>query len=233
MQQFDLFTSENTGHSTSASVEASSIGNNTRGKRKHLLKDTSEFFDGELQYLPGWLSPQLATKLFNVLHHKLIWRQEQIQVYGKWHTSPRMQAWYGDEEAAYQYSGVMMDPIPWPSELRQLKEACESFCQTRFNSALANLYRDGDDCMGFHSDDEKELGPEPVIASVTLGDARNFDLVHKHQPYKLRLALPAGSILVMRGKTQQNWQHGIARTKQSVSARINLTFRAIRKYSTV
>lgn len=234
MQQFDLFTKEDADDATLMDTRSSSI----KGRRRKLLPDVSHFFDGELYYVPQWLDQPLASKLFFVLERKLAWKQKQVQVYGKWHTSPRLQAWYGSSEAKYQYSGVNMEPLPWQSELLQLKEACENFCSREsgsryneiihFNSVLANLYRSGEDSMGLHSDDEKELGSEPVIASVTLGGERYFDFVHKYQPFKLRLSLKSGSLLVMKGETQRNWLHCVPKTKKIVAPRINLTFRFIR-----
>lgn len=195
--------------------------------KRQRLKDETEFFDGELLLVRDFIAPDVAQHLFQLFVDNLQWHQSQIRIYGKWQTIPRLQAWYGDTEAAYQYSGVMMEPHVWTNELQQLRLDCQTLCQQAFNSVLANLYRDGQDCMGFHSDDEKELGKEPVIASLTLGGCRNFDLLHKKHPYKLRLPLQAGSMLVMKGETQKNWQHGIARTKQPVSPRVNLTFRQI------
>lgn len=196
--------------------------------KRLLLKDETEFFDGELMLIKDFIAPDVARQLFSLFVNTLHWEQIQIRIYDKWQTIPRMQAWYGDAGAAYQYSGVMMEPQVWTTELQQLRKDCQSLCHRSFNSVLANLYRDGQDCMGFHSDDEKELGRDPVIASLTLGSSRNFDLVHKKQPYKLRLPLQPGSLLVMKGETQKNWQHGITRTKQPVSPRVNLTFRQIR-----
>lgn len=202
-------------------------GNPHKNNKRLLLKDETEFFDGELLLLKNFIAPEQSQHLFRLFLNTLQWQQSQIRIYGKWQTIPRMQAWYGDPEAAYHYSGVMMEPHIWTAELQQLREDCQSLCHRAFNSVLANLYRDGQDCMGFHSDDEKELGWEPVIASLTLGGCRNFDLMHKKQPYKLRLRLPPGSLLVMKGATQTYWQHGIARTKQPVGPRVNLTFRQI------
>ena len=229
MQHSDLFAhkTENEDHTAQPKKRNDKQGNIRQSNKRQLLNDPTEFFDGELLYIPRFLSSEKATKLFASLKENLAWEQSQIRVYGKWQTIPRLQAWYGDADAAYQYSGVMMEPLPWTKPLQQLREHVQSHCASPFNSVLANLYRDGQDCMGFHSDDEAELGEQPVIASFTLGGVRNFDLIHKTHAVKLRLPLQSGDLLVMKGDTQKYWQHGVARTKRIVEPRINLTFRQI------
>ena len=183
--------------------------------------------DADIHYYPDFLGADQAQLYFNLLHQTLLWRQEQIEVYGKRYTSPRLQAWYGDKEASYQYSALSLRPIDWTPELTDLKKLCEQKCNAQFNSVLANLYRDGQDGMGMHSDDEKELGPQPVIASLSLGQVREVLFSHKQTKQKVRLPLAAGSLLLMKGTTQQYWQHGIAKRKTPLGARINLTFRYI------
>lgn len=166
-----------------------------------------------------------ADKYFQQLRGSLAWRQDHIKLYGREVKIPRLQAWYGDAEASYQYSGLLMQPLPWTPPLSALKNRCEQQTQTQFNSVLANLYRDGQDSMGWHSDDEPELGSQPVIASLSLGQSRNFDFRHKHTGEKIRIPLHHGDLLVMSGSTQQYWQHGISKTRKVLSERINLTFR--------
>lgn len=197
------------------------------GLKRQLLHGVEDFFDGELLLIESFIEMTKAAALFEYLYKKLRWQQDRIKVYGKWHVIPRLQAWHGNADAVYQYSGVEMQPCAWDNNLLKLKQHCELATGCAFNSVLANLYRNGQDCMGFHSDDEPELGDEPVIASVSLGGIRNFDLIHKHKPYKLRVPLQPGSLLVMKGRTQDFWLHGIARTRQVKDARINLTFRHI------
>lgn len=209
MQQRDLFR-----HSFSPSPD--------QGESEDPLTDL------DIAYYTDFLSQQVAARLFDQLLTSLQWRQESITIYGKTHKSPRLQAWYGDAEASYTYSGLAMSPLPWTDALFWLKRQCETQCQTRFNSVLANYYRDGQDAMGMHSDDEKELGEQPFIASVSLGVERNFDFKHKLTGKKYRLPLAHGSLLVMRGDTQKHWNHGIARSKKITSSRINLTFRQIK-----
>ncbi len=181
----------------------------------------------DVEYRPNFLSQEKASHLFDSLKLGLAWRQDQIKVYGKWHKIPRLQAWYGDPDSAYTYSGLDMLPNTWTADLAKLRILCSEHCGARFNSVLANLYRDGNDSMGMHCDNEPELGQEPVIASVTLGHARRFDFKHKVTGQKVQITLGNGSLLVMRGVTQQFWLHGIAKSKKAMGGRINLTFRQI------
>ena len=183
--------------------------------------------DADIVYYPDFLAADQAQDYFNRLLQTLSWRQEQIEVYGKRYTIPRLQAWYGDKEARYQYSALSLHPLPWTPELSDLKNLCEQKSGVRFNSVLANLYRDGQDGMGMHADDEKELGPQPVIASLSLGQVRTVVFSHKHSKQKVRLPLAAGSLLLMKGTTQEYWLHGITKRKTPMAARINLTFRYI------
>ena len=155
------------------------------------------------------------------------WRQERITVYGKPCLQPRLSAWYGDR--AYRYSGIRLEPAPLSPLLAELKRRIEVLTASSFNSVLLNYYRDHNDSMGMHADDERELGPQPVIASLSLGATREFRLKHRHDRDRpaIRLPLPSGSLLLMRGDTQQYWKHGIARQRSACGARLNLTFRRI------
>jgi alkylated DNA repair dioxygenase AlkB len=183
--------------------------------------------DAKVQYLANWLDNETADALLYLFQRELEWSEGEIKIFGKKIKIPRLQAWYGDAGTNYAYSGVIMHPIPWHDELQTLKARCEHQCGSAFNSVLANLYRDGQDSMGMHSDDEPELGIEPIIASVSLGEVRNFDFKHKVNGDKFRLPLEHGSLLIMSGKTQQYWRHGIAKTKKQIEPRINFTFRQI------
>lgn len=165
------------------------------------------------------------------LMHRLIadcdWRQERITVYGKPYLQPRLSAWYGD--CAYRYSGIRLEPEPLSPLLTDLKRRVEDLTASEFNSVLLNYYRDHNDSMGMHADDERELGPQPVIASLSLGATRQFRLKHRHDRERptINLPLPSGSLLLMRGETQRYWKHGIARQRAACGARLNLTFRKI------
>ena len=183
--------------------------------------------DADVAYYPDFLSADQAQHYFNVLQHSLFWRQEEIQLYGKRFNVPRLQAWYGDKEASYRYSNLTLEPNAWTPELANLKLRCEQQSGSVFNSVLANLYRDGQDSMGMHADDEAELGRQPVIASLSLGALRTLVFSHKQTKQKIKLPLAAGSLLVMQGTTQRFWQHGITKRKTAIAARINLTFRFV------
>jgi len=157
------------------------------------------------------------------------WRQESIVVWNKLYAQPRLIAWYGDRDSFYTYSGIRLAPIPWTDLLLDIKTRVEIVAAESFNSVLLNYYRDHRDSMGFHSDDEAELGARPVIASLSLGEERTFILKHRfnHATKPARLKLASGSLLLMKGETQRNWKHGIAKQTHQCGARINLTFRRI------
>jgi alkylated DNA repair dioxygenase AlkB len=157
------------------------------------------------------------------------WRAETVVLWGKRYAQPRLIAWYGDDGARYTYSGIQLAPLPWTPALADLKQRIESIAGVTFNSVLLNYYRDGHDSMGFHSDDERELGPAPVIASISLGEQRTFILKHrmKRDVRPVRLSLASGSVLLMRGDTQKCWKHGVEKEKRVCAPRINLTFRRI------
>ncbi|WP_328824532.1 alpha-ketoglutarate-dependent dioxygenase AlkB family protein [Thalassotalea algicola] len=183
--------------------------------------------NAHLNFEPNFLSSSQARQLFDTLQSSLNWRQDEIYVYGRAVAIPRLQAWYGDSGQEYQYSGLKMTAMPWTKELVDIKAKIEAVTGCQFNSCLANLYRDGSDTVGWHSDDEPELGAQPVIASLSLGETRNFQLKHKTLKEKLTIPLNSGSLLVMAGETQHAWQHCLPRTKRLKSPRINLTFRKI------
>jgi alkylated DNA repair dioxygenase AlkB len=171
---------------------------------------------------------QSYDSLLQVIIDDSAWRQEEITVYGKPYLQPRLSAWYGD--LAYSYSGIRLEPLPWTPTLLDIKLQVEALVDHEFNSVLLNYYRDQNDGMGMHSDDERELGPQPVIASLSLGEERNFLLKHKSRKdlKTVKLALPTGSLLLMQGETQRYWRHGINKERQVCGSRLNLTFRSIR-----
>ena len=186
-----------------------------------------------LSYSPEVFPATESKALFEKLTENITWRQESIIIFGRKVLTPRLTAWYGDAGAVYKYSGVSFDPLPWTEELLIIRSKAEALAGTTFNSVLLNLYRDGSDSMGWHSDDEPELGRDPIIASVNLGEARRFDLRLKtdHQQ-KLQLLLEDGSVLVMKGDLQHYWQHQVAKSAKVKGPRINLTFRTIKTLST-
>lgn len=181
-----------------------------------------------LQFCAGWLPPDRADVLLAQLQAQVAWEVHRIRMFGRLVDSPRQSCWIGDAGAGYVYSGVRFEPRAWPPALAVLRDEIGEAAGERFNSVLANLYRDGRDAMGWHSDDEPELGPTPVIASLSLGATRRFAFKDRRDPARrLALELGHGSLLVMRGATQANFRHALPRTARPVGARLNLTFRRI------
>ena len=177
---------------------------------------------------PAWLPQAQADALFAALHAAVPWEVHRIRLFGRDVDSPRLSCWIGDAEATYTYSGTRFVPRPWPGALLPIRERLARELGVDFNSVLANLYRDGRDYMGWHSDAEAELGPRPVIASLSLGAVRRFALKSRVDPATKRvIELPHGSLLLMRGQTQRNYRHALPKTARPLSPRINLTFRRI------
>lgn len=181
--------------------------------------------DGELSLLAALPFPLGPAEVLARLIDETPWRAETVVVYGKRHLQPRLTAWYG--KAGYGYSGLTLTPLTPTPLLEQLRATVEDVTGHRYNSVLLNYYRDGADSMGMHSDDEAELGRHPVIASLSFGAVRTFVLRHKHTKRTIKLDLTDGSLLLMAGALQANWQHGIHKTVKPTSARVNLTFRYI------
>lgn len=180
----------------------------------------------ELVFWPHAFSTQESDRLFQALMAEVPWQQEHITVYGRTVPLPRLTAWFGD--AAYHYSGICHTPLQWTSVMLQIKAEVEHLTATSFNSVLLNLYRTGRDSVAWHSDDEAELGQNPAIASVSFGAERRFCLRQKHDfTGCLTYLLTHGSVLLMRGNTQHDWQHQVPKTTKNVAPRINLTFRNI------
>lgn len=184
----------------------------------------------EIYYQPRLALDRTADAIMRELINDVPWRSENIVIWGKTFVQPRLSAWYGDAGSDYTYSGIHLTPLPWSALLLDLKQRVESIAGTTFNSVLLNYYRDNRDSMGFHSDDEQELGNQPVIASLSLGEERIFILKHKTlkvlKPVRLKLA--SGSLLLMKGETQRYWKHGIDKETRLCGPRVNLTFRCIK-----
>ena len=181
--------------------------------------------DGELAFLPQLPLALTNEEVLARLIDETAWRSEVITVWGKQHPQPRLTAWHG--EGAYTYSGLRLEPLPFTPLQLEIRAAVEAATGRHFNSVLLNYYRDGRDSMGMHSDNEPELGLEPAIASVSFGAERTFILLHKASGERLKIALSDGSLLLMAGKLQQHWSHGINKTARSIGSRVNLTFRMI------
>ena len=184
--------------------------------------------EAEVAFDPAWLPRGRADALFATLREAIPWEVHRLRLFGRQVDSPRLSCWIGDPDAAYTYSGTRFEPRPWPAALRQIRASLAADLGVDFNSVLANLYRDGRDAMGWHADAEAELGPRPVIASLSLGATRRFVLRHRGEPARrLALDLPAGSLLLMAGDTQRHYRHALPRTARPVGPRINLTFRRL------
>lgn len=183
--------------------------------------------NGTLQLLPSFYDAFQANSLLNQLTVETVWKHEPIMLFGKEVMQPRLTAWYGDSGTAYSYSGIQMNPLPWTPLLAEVKQAIENVSGKQFNSVLLNLYRDGKDSMGWHSDNEPELGRNPFIASLSLGASRRFHLKPRYRKEleTIRLDLANGSLLLMGGALQHHWLHQVSKTKKAVGPRINLTFR--------
>lgn len=192
-------------------------------KKKFKIKD------GELYYDRFFLNNIEANKYFNLLKKEIQWRQDNIKIFGKIYPQPRLTALYANNNKSYSYSNIKMHPIIFTPTLFDIKSKIEKRLNSQFTSCLLNLYRNGQDSNGWHADNEKELGLNPVIASLSLGAERVFHMKHRNdKKEKLKINLTNGSLLVMRGKTQHHWLHQIPKTRKKVEERINLTFRIIK-----
>ena len=183
--------------------------------------------DGSALLIRDFLGNPRADDCFDALINEVPWESHDLMLFGRTVTEPRLSAWIADTGVAYRYSGVTRTPLPWNSTLAAIRDDCGRATSVTFNSVLANLYRSGDDAMGWHADDEPELGLDPTIASVSLGAERRFDFRHRHSGDLVSVVLPHDSLLIMSGPTQTHWMHRIARTKKSHDARINLTYRYV------
>lgn len=192
-------------------------------EKKHLILP-----DAEVIYIPEFYSFEKARHYFNILKTTVKWQQDDIKVFGKTHKQPRLTALYGNNYQNYSYSNIVMRPKAFTTELIKIKKDIEILTDHNFTGVLLNLYRDGNDSNGWHADNEKELGQNPVIASLSLGQARWFHFKHRTiSDKKYKLLLESGSLLIMKGTMQHHWLHQVPKTKKVVDERINLTFRKI------
>ncbi len=200
---------------------------------KSLFENSSEpiYFnvpDAEIIYYPNFFDTEESDLLFQELLLTIPWQQDDIKVFGKVHAQPRLTALFGNEGKSYSYSNIKMQPHSWNPILQNLKLKAEAVSATEFTTVLLNLYRDGKDSNGWHADNEKELGTNPIIASMSFGAERYFHLQHNNDKnLKLKILLEHGSLLVMKGTTQHFWKHQIPKTAKPIGSRINLTFRSI------
>jgi alkylated DNA repair dioxygenase AlkB len=182
-------------------------------------------FDGSAVLYPDFFDDAIAEACLSELATGLAWEQHELVMFGRRIPEPRFSCWYADDDRTYTYSGIRRTAHPFTNELSRIRTQCEEISSHTFNGVLANLYRNGADHMGWHSDNEPVNGPEPVIASVSLGSERRFDFKHRTTGEKVSTMLPHGSLLVMSGKSQSHWLHRIAKSTKVAEPRINLTFR--------
>ncbi|NNE30749.1 MAG: alpha-ketoglutarate-dependent dioxygenase AlkB [Winogradskyella sp.] len=193
-------------------------------EKQHLILPNAE-----LLYVPEFFSTTKANQLYNTIESETNWQQEDITVFGKTFKQPRLTSLYSDTDKTYSYSNIVMHPLPFTKTLLEIKSKVELQSQSHFNTVLINLYRDGKDSNGWHADNEKELGINPVIASVSLGESRPFHFKHRTlNEERYKLDLNHGSLLIMKGEMQHYWLHQIAKTKKVIKPRINLTFRKLK-----
>ena len=183
--------------------------------------------DSDVVHFPDLFSLSEADLLFAQLQQEVAWQQEKIKLYGQVHELPRLTAWYGDPDKTYIYSGITVRSLEWIAPLLEIKRRIEGVSDYSFNSVLLNRYRNGSDSVSWHADDEPELGRNPLIGSVTFGEARSFQMRHKFLDEKRKIILEHGSYLLMKGSTQHYWLHQIPKSKRAMGERINLTFRDI------
>jgi len=185
--------------------------------------------DAEVFYYPNYFTKNESMSLFQILTTETLWQQDDIKVFGKTYKQPRLTSLYGSNKRPYSYSNITMHPNEFTSTLLKIKSKIEDTTNEIFTTCLLNQYRDGRDSNGWHADNEKELGQNPVIASVSLGASRMFHLKHRYdKSHKCKLLLESGSLLLMKGTTQHFWLHQVPKTKKQLGSRINLTFRYIK-----
>ena len=179
----------------------------------------------EITFWPSWLGSTEADDLLAIAIDQVTWRQDNIHIAGKSIPIPRLQNWYGDPTTSYTYSRIKLQAVAFPPWMELLRRRVERQTGNCFNRTLVNYYRDGQDSVDWHADDERELGPEPIIASVSLGQERAFLLRHKTTKERLKINLPHGSLMMMGPGIQEHWHHSAAKDKNVVGPRINFTFR--------
>jgi alkylated DNA repair dioxygenase AlkB len=183
--------------------------------------------DGLVNYYGKILTSKEANQYLGLLMQNILWKNDEVVIFGKHIVTKRKTAWYGDSDYLYTYSNITKQALPWTKELSGLKQMVEEFAGAKFNSCLLNLYHNGNEGMGWHSDDEKSLGKDNTIASLSFGAERKLLFKHKQTKQIFSLVLEHGSLLIMKDATQRNWLHSLPKSKNIVQPRINLTFRTI------
>jgi alkylated DNA repair dioxygenase AlkB len=183
--------------------------------------------DGTVNYYPNMLTDDEASRYFDLLLQKIVWENDEIIIFGKHIVMKRKVAWYGDSDYLYTYSNITKQALAWTKELLELKEIVEKLTETKFNSCLLNLYHNGNEGIGWHSDNEESIEPNSIIASLSLGAQRKFSFKHKQTKQTISLVLEHGSLLIMKDATQTYWLHNLPKSKNISGPRINLTFRTM------
>ncbi|MDQ6862738.1 MAG: alpha-ketoglutarate-dependent dioxygenase AlkB [Thermoproteota archaeon] len=183
--------------------------------------------DGTVNYYRNVLTHNEANRYFDLLLQNILWRNDEAIIFGKHIVAKRKVAWYGDSDYLYTYSNTTKQALVWTKELSDLKQRVEEVTGTKFNSCLLNLYHNGDEGIAWHSDDEKPLGENSIIASLSFGAERKFSFKNKHTKQTISVVLEHGSLLIMKDATQTNWLHSLPKSKKITRPRINLTFRTI------
>lgn len=192
-------------------------------------KESYKLPNANIDYYPNFFDSHKADELYEILFKKIKWEIKPVTVFGKTYPQPRLTALYSYDTRPYSYSNLELKPIAVTKELHEIFEIIKKELKIKFNSVLLNLYRDGQDSNGWHADNEKELGKNPIIASITLGEVRPFHFKHRSiKEEKHKINLEHGSLLLMHGEMQHYWVHHIPKTKKEINPRINLTFRNIK-----
>jgi alkylated DNA repair dioxygenase AlkB len=191
-------------------------------------KQAIKIRNGEYIYIPDFFDFEKGKAYLDAFKENITWKQESMNMYGKQVLFPRLTSWYGESDKPYTFSGITLQPHPWTKELIEIKSAIEPMCEVVFNSVLLNMYRDGNDSISWHTDAEKELGKNPLIASVNFGAERKFQMRHNETQEILDINLKHGSLLIMKGELQHYWKHQVPKQKKITQERINLTFRVIK-----
>jgi alkylated DNA repair dioxygenase AlkB len=199
--------------------------NGYRASNNILVKDGAVYYYGKI------LSSEEANQYLHLLVRNIEWENDDLVFFGKRVTTKRKVAWYGDSEYMYTYSSTTKRALAWTKDLSELKQIVEKYARTKFNSCLLNLYHNGNEGMGWHSDDEKPLGKNNTIASLSFGAERKFSFKHKQTKQTVSLVLEHGSLLIMKDSTQSNWLHSLPKSKNITQPRINLTFRTMHESS--
>lgn len=187
-----------------------------------------EITNGSYLYIENFFTRSEADYFLNDFINNIVWEQQSMNMYGKIVPFPRLTTWYGDNDKPYTFSGITLQPHPWNESLLKIKQKIEPLSGVVFNSVLLNRYRNGNDSISWHTDAEKELGNNPIIASVNFGEERVFQLKHMETGERIDILLKHGSLLIMMGELQHYWKHQVPKSKKPMKERVNLTFRVIK-----